>query len=156
MAKEIKKEDSTEATSYTTENTHTHSFTTESEVPEAPQTSIDPIEHARLLEELAYYKKREAETTVAPAQTQSPEDVQAWLNERIPFEAFKDAEKYKDDIHVTVNGYTFVIQRGVQVMIPRYVYMALKDAERQNMIAAKHSIGLSNEFQNESKRLNVT
>ena len=62
---------------------------------------------------------------------------QEFLHERIPFSAFKDSGKYKDDLIVIVNGKTFQIQRGVQVMIPRYVYLAIEQSERQRAEAAK-------------------
>lgn len=62
-----------------------------------------------------------------------------WLHERVPFRAIYDGEKYKDDIVVTINGRTTVIQRGVDVMIPRYVYLAIIDSERQKIAAHKTS-----------------
>ena len=34
------------------------------------------------------------------------------MNERVPFMAFKDNDKYKDDLIVIVNGKTWQIQRG--------------------------------------------
>lgn len=55
----------------------------------------------------------------------------AYLNERIPFKAIKDNGMYKDDVVVIVNGTRFQIQRGKVVFIPRYVYLAIDDAERQ-------------------------
>lgn len=61
----------------------------------------------------------------------SPEEARrAYLNEKVPFKAYKD-KKIADDIFVCVNGKTFLIQRGVQVNIPRYVYLALEASERQ-------------------------
>ena len=57
------------------------------------------------------------------------------LNELVPFEAFKDNDKYKDDITVIVNGKIWRIQRGVEVMIPRYVYNVIKQSEKQDLAA---------------------
>lgn len=73
-----------------------------------------------------------------------------WLNERVPFFAFQDNDKYKDDIVVGINGYNYVIQRGKQVSIPRFVFMAIMDSERQRIEANKHSQGLADKFYNES------
>ncbi len=39
------------------------------------------------------------------------------LKERVPYMAFKDDGKYKDDIVVIVNGGNFIIKRGVIVML---------------------------------------
>ena len=57
------------------------------------------------------------------------------LDELVPFEAFKDNDKYKDDITVIVNGKIWRIQRGVEVMIPRYVYNVIKQSEKQDLAA---------------------
>lgn len=78
---------------------------------------------------------------------------QEWLNEKIPFRAFKDNDKYKDDICVGINGKNWVIQRGVQVFIPRFVYFALEDAERQKASAANISEKYSNEFETRKNQL---
>ena len=58
-----------------------------------------------------------------------------WLEERVLRKYFYDGVKYVDDIHATVNGYTFCIPRGVDVMIPRYVADMI-DASEQQMIYA--------------------
>ena len=61
------------------------------------------------------------------------------LNELVPFEAFKDNDKYKDDITVIVNGKIWRIKRGEEVMIPRYVYNVLKQSEKQDRAAAYYA-----------------
>lgn len=76
---------------------------------------------------------------------------EAYANERVPFFAFSDSEKYKDDIVVGINGYNYQIQRGKHVMIPRFVYDAIIDAERQRMLADKNSQNLIDSFMNESR-----
>lgn len=55
-----------------------------------------------------------------------------YLKEPVPFYAFKDDDKYKDDITVGVNGRIFRIKRGVQVMVPRYVYNVLMRSMEQD------------------------
>ncbi len=69
-----------------------------------------------------------------------------FLNERISFIAMKDNDKYKDDIIVTINGTNWQIQRGKKVMIPRFVYFAIEDAERQKMHAADVSEGFEKQY----------
>jgi hypothetical protein len=80
---------------------------------------------------------------VGPAETF---DMKAYMKERVPFQAFSDADKYKDDIVVTVNGVKTVIQRGVVVMITREVYQAIDIAERQKAAANAYSLKLENEY----------
>ena len=63
-----------------------------------------------------------------------------YLEEKVPFMAFKDGGKYKDDIVVGHNGKMYRIKRGIQVMIPRKVYNILKrsmdqDGKTADMIA---------------------
>ena len=52
---------------------------------------------------------------------ENPIDERAYWRERVPFRAFKDSGRYKDDIVVGLNGKVYVIKRGVEVMIPRNV-----------------------------------
>lgn len=57
-------------------------------------------------------------------------------NELVEFEAFKDGDKYKDDIYVAVNGRRWQIKRGVRVKIPRYVYEVIKNSAEQDRATA--------------------
>ncbi len=81
-----------------------------------------------------------------PPGQMKPEEV-AFLEERIPFRAFKDGNKYSEDISVQVNGKIWQIQRGIQVMIPRFVYLALEQSERQLAEAATREAQLIQEFE---------
>ena len=64
-----------------------------------------------------------------------------YWNERIPCTApvREDGETH---LFVCVNGRTFLIERGVEVMVPRYVVCAVEDSARQRASARKliHSI----------------
>jgi len=53
------------------------------------------------------------------------------LKERVSYMAFKDDDKYKDDIVVIVNGHNFIIKRGVVVQVPRYVIAVLESKDRE-------------------------
>lgn len=81
-----------------------------------------------------------------PPGKMKPEEVE-YLQERIPFRAFKDGNKYSEDISVQVNGKIWQIQRGIQVMIPRFVYLALEQSERQLAEAATREAQLIQEFE---------
>ena len=58
-------------------------------------------------------------------------DANEKLKQRVPYMAFKDDDKYKDDIVVIVNGHNFIIKRGVVVNIPRYVISVLESKDRE-------------------------
>lgn len=103
------------------------------------QEPVEKMTKAELLQLVAKLEAEKAElkaaavptTAAAPTFSDSPEGQKAWLDERVPFKAIKDAEHYKDDVVVLVNGVRYQIQRGKVVMIPRFVYLAIDDAERQ-------------------------
>lgn len=59
-----------------------------------------------------------------------------WLNEMVTVRLFKDGEKYKEDVFISVNSKTWLIQRGVPVQIPRYVALQLEANQRQELFAA--------------------
>ncbi len=80
----------------------------------------------------------ETQTNIAPETTEPAKPVEGsneWLQERVPVTLFKDDDKYKDDVIVSVNGYAWQIQRGVTVMIPRYVALQLELIEKQRQKA---------------------
>ncbi len=68
--------------------------------------------------------------------TEEQKKQEEWLNELVPFKAFKDKDKYKGDIFVSHNETTYQIKRGVEVMIPRKVYLILERSERQKDMAS--------------------
>jgi len=68
---------------------------------------------------------------------EEPFDENAFWEELVPFKAIYDGDKYKDDIFVGVNGKSWLIKRGEEVMIPRKVLAVIEDAERQKAEAAK-------------------
>lgn len=43
-----------------------------------------------------------------------------------------------DDVFVCVNGYRYLIRRGEEVEVPRFVAEALKNSENQKMAATRH------------------
>lgn len=65
-------------------------------------------------------------------------DPNEYMKERVPYMAFKDDGKYKDDIVVIVNGSNFIIKRGELVKIPRYVLTVLESKDRELRTANKY------------------
>lgn len=68
--------------------------------------------------------------------------------ERVPYIAFKDTGKYKEDLHVRLNGVTVVIQRGKHVMIPRCIKNILDTSDHQSLLAAQLSEQYQEEYNN--------
>ena len=107
---------------------------------------------AMLLAEIESLKAQLAASAITETAPEASEkSVEEWLKERVPYIAFKDNDKYKDDIHVIINGHSTIIKRGVQVMIPRHVHMAIQDSEKQTLIADVMAEEKSKSFDNESK-----
>lgn len=56
----------------------------------------------------------------------------------VPVFLIKDADKYKDDVQVIINGKTYLIQRGKAVYVPKAVKEVLEAQQRQDMAAADY------------------
>lgn len=83
------------------------------------------------------------------------EEEKKHLNDPVKIRLFKDGNKYKDDVFVAVNGKTFLIQRGVDVTVPRYVADVLYQSQTQDMEAAAYAEAQQREFKEASVRLNI-
>ncbi len=88
-------------------------------------------------------RKNMAERKDATDEVVMKSEKEYW-NERVPFKAFKDNGKYKDDLVVGINGKLWRIQRGVEIMIPRNVreviYQSMdQDAATANLIERETS-----------------
>ena len=78
------------------------------------------------------------EKEVKEAKVVKPFNPNDYMKERVPYMAFKDDGKYKDDIVVIVNGSNFIIKRGELVNIPRYVLTVLESKDRELRTANKY------------------
>ena len=76
-----------------------------------------------------------------------------WLRERIPVKFFKDNERYKEDITTIYRGEVFNIKRGIRVMIPRGLAMAIEDAEKQKQKAVQAEEGFAEQYSKAMDRL---
>ena len=77
-----------------------------------------------------------------------------YWNERVPFKAFKDNGKYKDDLVVGINGKLWRIQRGVEVMIPRNVREVIYQSMDQDAATASLIERESNAYNDAARWLN--
>lgn len=132
MAKETKADEKAVVTENTGENTGENTV-----------ESINLADVAKQVEEMLAKAKAEAEKIVADAkasvsgelteeQKKANEERKAYLNELVDVRLFKDNNKYKDDVYVSVNGENCVIKRGVPVKIKRKFALVLETSDMQD------------------------
>lgn len=83
--------------------------------------------------------------STAAASTAAPST--SYWDEKVPIKLFKDDGKYTGDVFVRVRNKPFVIKRGVEVMVPRYVAEVLKQSQEQREAAVMHSEQLQKDFE---------
>lgn len=101
--------------------------------------------------------KEEAEKMLADAkasvggelteeQKKAEEEEKAYYNELVEVRLFKDNNKYKDDVFVSVNGENCVIKRGEKVKIKRKFAEVLNNSDLQDYETSKLIEKKSSEF----------
>jgi len=101
--------------------------------------------------------KEEAEKIVADAkvtvggelteeQKKANEERKAYLNELVEVRLFRDNNKYKDDVYVSVNGENCVIKRGIPVKIKRKFALVLENSDVQDFETSQLIEKKSSEF----------
>ena len=101
--------------------------------------------------------KEEAEKLLAEAkasvnggkteeQKKAEEKRKAYWNELVKVKLFKDNNKYKDDVYVSVNGENCVIKRGVEVEIKRKFAAVLDASDLQDYETSMLIEQKSNEY----------
>lgn len=109
----------------------------------AKAESIELANVAKQVEEILANAKAEAEKIVADAkasvkgepteeQKKADEERKAYWNELVEVKLFKDNNKYKDDVYVSVNGENCVIKRGQKVQIKRKFAEVLDKSDLQD------------------------
>lgn len=88
----------------------------------------------------------ELNARAVPAQSDDPK-------RRVKIKLFKDNGKYKEPLMVSVNDYTALIQRGVQVEVPYYVAMHIQEIEEQDAKTAMMISDLAESFANKAQKL---
>lgn len=86
----------------------------------------------------------------AAAETSDPN---AYLEEYIEIMLFKDNDKYKDDLFVSVNGQTCLIKRGVPVKVKRKFAQLIDSSQRQDLYAAQLAEQFANQYREKEKVL---
>lgn len=129
---------------------------------ETKAESINLADITSQVEAMLAKAREEAEKIVADAkasvkgemteeQKKANEEQKAYYNELVEVKLFKDNNKYKDDVFVSVNGENCVIKRGEKVMIKRKFAEVLdcsdlQDYETSKLIEKKSSEFAKSEF----------
>lgn len=99
---------------------------------------------AKLLEDAKAEAKRivEEARSAAKGEMSAEEKAQrekrrAYLEELVEVRLFKDNNKYKDDVFVSVNGENCVIKRGERVRIKRKFAEVLEQSDKQDYETSK-------------------
>lgn len=116
----------------------------------AREKELEAALEAMKKEKEALLKENESLKKVPEEEAVPDEDAEYW-NERVPYTAFYDGDKYSDDISVKVNGERFLIKRGEEVMIPRKVLHVLQNADKQARFSADYNRKLQEQFEKETK-----
>ena len=96
-----------------------------------------------------------AKETVEAAKETAPAGKEAKGEKMVPIRLFKDNGKYKDDVFVAVNGRSFQIKRGENVMVPDYVAAVLEQSMAQDMTTANLIEEESSRYEAEAKLRNL-
>lgn len=130
--------------------------------PESKAESVNLADVAEQVKAMLANAREEADRIIANAkatvngelteeQKQARAEREAYLNELVEVKLFKDNNKYKDDVYVSVNGENCVIKRGQRVQIKRKFAMVLdlsdmQDYETSLLIEKKSSEFAKSEF----------
>ncbi len=110
---------------------------------ETKPESINLADVTKQVEAMLAKAREEAEKIVADAkasvsgeltkeQKKANEERKAYWNELVKVKLFRDNNKYKDDVFVSVNGENCVIKRGIEVEIKRKFAGVLDKSDLQD------------------------
>lgn len=71
-----------------------------------------------------------------------------YMKKPVTIKLFKDNGKYRDDVYVAVNDRSFLIKRGVEVTVPRFIEQALKNSLSQDEYVASLVERLQTDYEN--------
>ena len=123
----------------------------------AKPEAINLADVAKQVEEMLAKAREEAAKIVADAkasvggeltedQKKANEERKAYWNELVEVKLFKDNNKYKDDVYVSVNDENCLIKRGERVMVKRKFADILDKSDMQDYETSKLIEKKSNEF----------
>lgn len=104
------------------------------------EETVATVDAAAMIAELkAEIEALKAKTEEKPAERDEAALAEhlAYMDELVEVQLFKDNNKYKDDVFVSVNGENVVIKRGEKVKIKRKFAEVLENQNRQDYAAAK-------------------
>ena len=83
---------------------------------------------ARLEKEIAELKAALKQKEIAEvAKNAAVRANEEYMKQPVTIKLFKDNGRYRDDVYVSVNDRSFLIKRGVEVTVPRFIEQALKN-----------------------------
>lgn len=104
---------------------------------------------ARLEKEIEELKaalgRKEQEETAKIRAVRANEE---YMKQPVTIKLFKDNGKYRDDVYVAVNDRSFLIKRGVEVTVPRFIEQALKNSLSQDEYVASLVEKLQADYEN--------
>ena len=89
-----------------------------------------------------------------PAMSEEAKKREAYWNEEIEIQLFKDSGKYKDDEQVAINGVMYLIQRGKPVKVKRKVAEVLRLSMEQQGKTADMIRELTDGYEERKDKLN--
>lgn len=97
-----------------------------------------------------------AETPGSHAPVVDPEKEEAQRKrehamELVPYQLFRDGDRYKDDVAVFVNGKNVLIKRGEPVMLPRYIVEVVENSLKQDSQTEAMMSRLVEEYERNTK-----
>lgn len=70
-----------------------------------------------------------------------------YMKQPVTIKLFKDNDRYRDDVYVAVNDRSYLIKRGVEVTVPRFIEQALKNSLTQDEYVASLVERLVNDYE---------
>lgn len=89
-----------------------------------------------------------------PVMSEEAKKAEAYWNEEVDIQLFKDGGKYKDDVYVAVNGKNCLIQRGKPVKVKRKFAEVLRQSLEQDNETADMIRELTNSYEQRKDKLN--
>lgn len=87
-----------------------------------------------------------AETKSTKSTKSEKDKMREHNREMVTIRLFKDTGKYTNDLYVNVNDHNYIIKRGVEVQVPRYIADVIANSERQDRNTAMMIERANNEY----------
>ena len=87
-----------------------------------------------------------AETKSTKSTKSEKDKMREHNREMVTIRLFKDTGKYTNDLYVNVNDHNYIIKRGVEVQVPRYIADVIANSERQDRNTAMMIERAKNEY----------